>query len=126
LRAPENTLPAAVAISVAVVSLLLRLHPNPIEPLVTFPNLHQSLPDHLWLSSSPSFAGNLAAAEVPRVPRPPAITGPFPGRVTSTDRTLVSPIELPAGLFVSPGPTSPPASTPTTVGALLGGPRAYL
>jgi hypothetical protein len=39
--------PAAVAISAAAVRLLLRLFPNPIEPLVTFPNLHESLPDPL-------------------------------------------------------------------------------
>jgi hypothetical protein len=69
LRVPENTPPVAVAISAAMVSLLLRLLSDPTEPLVTFPNLHQSLPDHLWLSPPPSFVGNLAAAEVPRVPR---------------------------------------------------------
>jgi hypothetical protein len=57
-------------------SLHLRLLPDPIEPPVTFPNLHQSLPDHLCLSSSPVFVGNLAATEVTRVPR----HRPSPGR----------------------------------------------
>jgi hypothetical protein len=47
LRAPETTPPTAVAISTTVVSLLFRLLSGPTEPLVTFPNLHQSLPDHL-------------------------------------------------------------------------------
>jgi hypothetical protein len=69
LRVPENTAPAAIAIRVAVVSLLFRLFSGPTEPLAPSPNLHQSLPDHLWLSSPLTFARNLAAAEVPRLPR---------------------------------------------------------
>jgi hypothetical protein len=63
LRMPENTPPASIAISVAVVTLLFRLFSGPTEPLAPSPNLHQSLPDHLWLSSPLTFSGNLAAAE---------------------------------------------------------------
>jgi hypothetical protein len=47
LRAPENTPSAAVAISATVVSLPFRLLSGPTESLAPFPNLHQSLPNHL-------------------------------------------------------------------------------
>jgi hypothetical protein len=60
------------------------------------------------------------------VASPPATTGLFPGQLTDTNRTLVSPIDLPARLFAFPGPTSPPASAPTAVGVQWGRPRAYL
>jgi hypothetical protein len=85
LRALENTPPAAVAISAAVVSLLLRLLSSPTEPLATFPNFHQSPPVHLWLSSLLTFAGNLTAAEVPRLPR----RRPSPGRSLAEPPPLI-------------------------------------
>jgi hypothetical protein len=60
------------------------------------------------------------------VASPPATTGSFPGQATGMDRTLVSPIDLPAHLFVSSSPTSLPASAPTAVGLRLGMPMAYV
>jgi hypothetical protein len=98
-----------------VVSLLLRLLSDPTEPLVTFPNLHHSLPYHLWLSSSPHSPGTSPPWRSARA-SPSAITGSFPGRASDTNRPLVSPIALLARLFASPCLTSPPASAPPPSG----------
>jgi hypothetical protein len=126
LRTPENAPSAAVAISAAVVSLPFCLLSGPTESLAPFPNLHQSLPDHLWLSFPPHIRREPRRRGGVAVASPPAITGPFPGQVSVTNRPLVSPIELPARLFASPGPTSSPAGVPLPSGYGWGGPSAHL
>jgi hypothetical protein len=66
-------------------ALLLALRPDRASgPL---PNLHQSLPDHLWPSFPLTFAGNLAAAEAPWLPR----RRPSPGRSPAKSLTPIDP-----------------------------------
>jgi hypothetical protein len=87
LRASVSNPSAAVAISAGVVSLPFRSVSGPTEPLVPFPNLHQSLHDHLWLSSPSLFAGNLAATETPRLP----CRRPSPGCSPAKSPTPIEP-----------------------------------
>jgi hypothetical protein len=78
LRVPESTLSAAVGISAAAVNLPFRLLSGSTKLVNSFPNLHQSFHDHIWLSSTSHSAGNLAAAEAPRLlrRRPPPSRSP--------------------------------------------------
>jgi hypothetical protein len=51
---------------------------------------------------------------------PPPLTGDLPGRTSTTNRSRVRPIALPARLFASPSLTSRPASTPPLSGYGVG------
>jgi hypothetical protein len=125
LRAPVSNLSAAVAISAAVVNLPPACSPG--WPSLWSPSqTSQSLHDHIWLSSPLTFRRERRRRGGAVVASPPAITGLCPGQVSDTNRPLVSPIEPPARLFASPGPTSPPASAPPPSGYGWGGPRSYL
>jgi hypothetical protein len=67
---------------------------------------------HPYIHRRLSLRGRAASAP------PPPLAGDLPGRISTTNRSRVRPITLPARLFASPCLTSPPASAPLPSGTV--------
>jgi hypothetical protein len=90
-------------------SSLLRRFSKPGDLSSAFPGSHGSYPCSMWLSQGPSLTAVQFPAGAAAAP-PPPLAGDSPGRSTTINRSLVSPIDDPYRLFAWPRSTSPSAS----------------
>jgi hypothetical protein len=95
------------SIVVVAASSLLRQLPPSARPSNLSPRCHSSSPHHLFPCIA-SFLTRVCAAAT----SPPLLTGATSGHATTTNRTLVSPIEALSHLIASSSHTSPSVRSP--------------